>query len=196
MDAEHGRRDSRLELRRQLRLESERIERRISDRYRAERVEPCRQVAVHPMGFDKSHGGSDASEELDVDDRRGRGLGDRFDREFGERRPGVSLGLSRFDRCGDAVSVPDVMTICRVPLEQSREPREDVEDSGIAVFEQCAPLGGNSLGIVEIFVQKQTRVSGIYAVDVMHCNHVFCTSGELPPAERSPRHLRRVGRRS
>ena len=58
--------DPRLQLGRQLRLEPKRLERRVSDRLRAERVEAGSEVAVCPVGLDERHRGGDAAEQLCV----------------------------------------------------------------------------------------------------------------------------------
>ena len=72
VDAEHGRGDARLELRRQPRQEAHRVERRVADRLGAQRVETCREMAVHAEGLDERHRGRDTAEQLAV--RLGRRL--------------------------------------------------------------------------------------------------------------------------
>ena len=87
VDAQDRGRDARLQLGRQLRLESERVERRVADRLGAERVEPRREVAVHPVGLDERHRGGDAAEQLGaVDARLGAGRQARRAR----RQPGAA----------------------------------------------------------------------------------------------------------
>ena len=93
VDPQDGGRDPRLQLGRQLRLEPKRVECRVADRLRAERVEARGEVAVHPVGLDERHRGRDAAEQLGVDRRHRRGLGDRRLRRTRRR-----LGNSRSDR--------------------------------------------------------------------------------------------------
>src|SRR5205823_2827848 len=55
VETKERRRDARLELRRQLRDETLRIERRVADGLRAERIEPRGEVAVHAVRLDERH---------------------------------------------------------------------------------------------------------------------------------------------
>ena len=70
--AKDGRRDARLQLGRELRLEPQRLERRVADRLGAERVEPCGEVAVRAVRLHERHRRGDAAEELGVGRDRGR----------------------------------------------------------------------------------------------------------------------------
>ena len=67
VEAEQGGRDARLQLGRQGRDEAGLVERRVTHRLGAERVEPGGQVPVHPVGLDERHGSGDAAEEVLVD---------------------------------------------------------------------------------------------------------------------------------
>ena len=62
--AQHRRGDPRLQLGRQLRLEAQRLERRVADRLRSERVEPRGEMAVRAVRLDERHRRRDAAEQL------------------------------------------------------------------------------------------------------------------------------------
>ena len=62
-------RDARLQLGRQLRLEPQRLQRRIADGLRSERVEARREVAVCAVRLDERHRGGDPAEQLRVGGR-------------------------------------------------------------------------------------------------------------------------------
>ena len=113
-----GRRDPRLQLRRQLRLEPQRLERRVADRLGAERVEPGSEVPVRAVRLDERHRSGDAAEELQVDGLRGRG-----------RRGRGSLV---------PVAAPDLAA--RELLEQAGDPRVRRDELGIPALEERAPL--------------------------------------------------------
>src|SRR4051812_3128595 len=53
VNAEHGRGDLRLQLRRQLRFETKRLERRVADGLRPERIEPSSEMPVRAMRLDE-----------------------------------------------------------------------------------------------------------------------------------------------
>ena len=105
VDTQDRRGNARLQLRRELRLEPQRLERRVADGLRPERVEPCGEVAVRAVRLDERHGRSDPAEQL----RIGRGLRDRN----GDRRRVRGLGVAVPLRgCGG-----------RQGLEQACDPR-------------------------------------------------------------------------
>jgi len=64
MQAEERGGDARLQLRRQLRDQALGLESRVAGRLGTERVEPRREMAVHPDRLDESHRRGDAAEEL------------------------------------------------------------------------------------------------------------------------------------
>ncbi len=74
-DAQHRRGDARLQLGRQLRLEPQRLERRVADGLGAERVEPRGEMPVRAVRLDERHRGGDAAEQLQVGRRRTTGAG-------------------------------------------------------------------------------------------------------------------------
>ena len=110
VETEQGGRDARLQLGRQGRDESGLVERRVTHRLRAERVEPRCQVPVHAVRLDEGHGRCDTAEQVLVD-RGGRGLawlcglgggrGVRGDGCWrGRRRRRDGDGLGRKGSCG------------------------------------------------------------------------------------------------
>ena len=72
VDAKDRRRDPRLDVGSQLRLEAQRLERRIADGLRPERVEPRREVPVRPVRLHERHRRGDGTEQVLV--RGGRRL--------------------------------------------------------------------------------------------------------------------------
>ena len=63
VDAKNVGRDQLLELGRQLRLQAFRLEGRVADRLRAERVEPCGEVPMGAVGLDERHRRCDRAQE-------------------------------------------------------------------------------------------------------------------------------------
>ena len=167
VDAKDRRRDARLQLVRQLRLQPERIERRVADRLGAQRVEPCRQVAVHTVRLDERHRGRNPAEKLGVDDSgcsRGR-------RRRLRLRPGGSDGCLA------------VRPVVRRLLEEARKPGKLANDGAIASLEERAPLRGDGFGILEVLVEEEACVPGVDAVDVFHLD-LLLYQRRVPP--RSP----------
>ena len=162
--AEHRCRDAGLQLGRQPGLEPKRLERRVTDRLRSERVEPRAQVAVRPVRLDERHRRRDAPEQLRVGvdclrslehDDRGCDLFVRF--RFGCRLVTV-LG-----------------PVAREPLEQPREPRMGLDQMRVAALEQRAPGRRNAVRVLEVLVEQRLRVATVQTVDVAHAH-----SGVVP----------------
>ena len=159
VDAEHRGRDPRLQLGRELRHEPHRVEGGVADRLRAERVEPRREMAVHAERLDERHRGRHTAEQLGV-----RRRSDRRRRIPGSR----SILDGRVAVRGAAVP--------RQLLQQSREARKGRDDLGVAALEQGAPLRRDGLGILEVLVEQDARVTGIHAVDIVHLSRLCCTT--------------------
>ena len=64
--------DAGLNLRRQRRVEARLVERRVAHRLRAQRIEPCREVAVHADRLDERHRGGDRAEHVLVGGEAGQ----------------------------------------------------------------------------------------------------------------------------
>ena len=77
VDAEQLGGDARLQLRRERRDQPRLVEGGVAERLRPERVEPRREVPVHPVRLDERHRGGDAAEERLVDLARDGGRGRR-----------------------------------------------------------------------------------------------------------------------
>ena len=122
-DAQDPGRDARLELGRQLRLEVKRVERRITRRLRAERVETRREMAVHPVRLDERHRGGDAAEELEI-----------------------ALGCFMRRRGRGAVPVASgSVGVARGALEQAGEAGKARHEVAVAALEESAPLRRDGL---------------------------------------------------
>ena len=110
---------------------------------------------------------------------RRRGAARRLGRRAAVAATGAAAGRRR-----------DAARRCRVPLargsalEQPREPGRSRTSGGVAALEERAPLRRDSLGVVEILVEEQTRVAGIHAVDVTHCDPCFVPAREVPAGRR------------
>ena len=170
-DAKHGRRNQLLELRRQLRDEELRLERRVADRLGAERVEVRRQVAVRPVGLDQGDGGRDALEKrlvgLGPDGRlgrrrRGRGLGRRLG--LGRRRR-RRLHLDLGGRRRGAVFLLQ-------RLEQAGQARERLDERGIPALEERSPLLGDRLGVLQVLLEQRLGIAHVQSVDISHAHQV------------------------
>ncbi len=164
-DAQHRGRDARRELVRQLRLEVERVERRVAGRLGPERVEPRGQMAVHAVGLHERHRGGDAAEQHEVARRLGRGRFCCGRVACGLRRlwRGCRRGAGRV-----AVRVPVAPGRFRRALEQPCDARECGERVDAVCLEERPPLRRDGLGILEVLVEEQTRVAGIQPIDVAH----------------------------
>ncbi len=136
-EPEQPRRDPRLELGGQRRVQARLVERGVAHRLRAERIEARGEVAVHAVGLDERHRGGDPAEELVVDQRRRRrrlGCRCRLGRRRGRRGRG-----RRCDR--------------RERRRGRRGPSVPLEDP--------APLVGNAGGCVEVVREQLCDVGGV-----------------------------------
>jgi hypothetical protein len=159
--AKERRRDLRLELRRQLRLEAERLERRIPDGLGAERVEARAEMSVHAMRLDERHRSGDGAEEECVG-----GAG----RRFGRRRCRCGRGNRRAlrgDNCGATVTA-SVRTVGPERLEQPGETGMIGDDRRVAALEEGTPFRRDRVRILEVFVEQEVRVACVKSVDVVH----------------------------
>ena len=160
--AQHRGGDARLQLRRQLRLEAQRLERRVADRLGAERVEPRREVTVGAVRLDERHRGGDAAEQLRVRLRAAAGAA------------GAATAARRLVAVAGAVPLP---LAARQRLEQARDPGVGRDELGITALEERAPLRRHRLGVLEVLVEQGARVAGIQAVDVVRRSSLCCTRG-------------------
>ena len=152
--AQDRRGDARLQLGRQLRLEAQRLERRVADRLRAERVEPGREVPVRAVRLDERHRGRDAAEQLRRPARPGR--------RGREPAPAAS--------CAGRSAWP-LPPAGRGSFSSSRAmPGVGRDELGVAALEERAPLRRHRLGVLEVLVEQGTRVAGVQAVDVMRAH--------------------------
>ena len=152
--AQNGRRHAALQLARQPRLETKRIERRIADRLRSERIEPCGEMAVHPVRLDERHRGCDRSEELGGGGRLCRGLG----------RGG----------CGSAVA-----TVRRSRVELAY-PLNDGARLGQGVgrlLEELAPGRIDGFRGREILLEQLLDEAGIQVFELLLGHSVLCFGG-------------------
>ncbi len=145
VEAEHARRKPRLQLGRQLRNQTQRLERRVTGRLGAERIEVRSEVTVHAERLDERHRSRDAADELVVDGRRCRRLGDR--------------GMSVF-----RVAVRSVAERLEQPLQSGIRGEKVVGRA----FEQRAPLARDRLRVLEVVLEQDGRVAGVEPVDVHH----------------------------
>ena len=142
-EAEEPRRDPRLELRRQRRMEPRLVERGVAHRLRPERIEPRGQMPVHAVRLDERHRRGDAAEELGVD------LGRRGRRRCGRR----SLRRRGCDRRGDGrrgLGGVAVSLVAAVPVED------------------LAPLVRHARGRVEVVREELRHVGGVRSALIGH----------------------------
>jgi hypothetical protein len=103
-------------------------------------------MAMHSVGLHERHRGGDAAEELEI------ALG-RFMRRHGRGAVPVASGS---------------VAVSRGALEQPGEAGKARHEVAVATLEESAPLRRDCLWILEVFVEEQTRVTGVQAVDVVH----------------------------
>jgi hypothetical protein len=166
VEAEERSGDPCLELRRELRDQALRLERRVARRLRAERIEMRGEMPDHAEGLDERHPGGDAAEQLLVD-RRGCG-------RLGRRRRRFCGGRRRLDgrrRSGDG-GVP-VAAVRLEAVEQHREPGLQRDELvGVARLEDGAPLVGDGGGVVEVLLEDEGRVARVQSVDLGSKRHL------------------------
>jgi hypothetical protein len=140
-DPQDGRRNASLQLGRQLGLEPERFERRVTDRLGTERIETGREVAVRAVRLDECHRRSDATEQLRVDGGCGR------------CRCRCRCRRSVRDGCAGLVAIAGAVSGRRQPLEQPGDPRVGGDELRIAALEQRSPLCRHGFRVVEVLVE-------------------------------------------
>ena len=143
VEAKEARRDPCLELGRQLRLEPVGVERRVSGRLGAERVDVRGEMAVRSVRLDERHGGGDPAEKHVV----GRSLGGRR-RGNRRRRLGTVAAVAR-------------------ELAQPLGVRQMPEDELGVGFEERSPLRVDRLGRGEVVGQQlldEAAVEIVYLV--------------------------------
>ncbi len=133
VEAQHAGRDPRLELGRQRGDEPRLVEGRVTQRLRAERVEPRGEVPVHAVRLDECHRGGDGAEEARVLGRHGR------------RRDGCRRGLD-WRWCPVARLAPVV---------------GDHRRPGLGLFEDPAPLGWDARGGVAVVLEQLRHVGRV-----------------------------------
>src|SRR5262249_50652066 len=160
VQAEHGRRDARLQLRRQLRDQALRLERRIARRLGAEGIEMRGEVAVHAVGLDEGHRRGDRAEQLVADGQRlGRGgRGCRRRRGWRGRR---HVAVAR-------------------ALEQPREPGMRRDQVAATALEELAPLTRDRIWVLEVVLEQVAREACVQPVDV---GHYTCCSNRATRAD-------------
>ena len=145
--------DLRLELGRQRRLETLRLERRIADGLRTERVEPRGEVAVRPVRLDQRHRGRDTADEQRV-----------------RRELRLRLGRLRRDRRRRSA-----VAVLAQRLEQAQETGVRGDELAVAALEQPPPLRRDGFRVLEVLVEERARVAGVEPVDVEGA-HTGCCS--------------------
>src|SRR5439155_13157431 len=117
----------------------------------------------------------------------------------------VDLGPSLLDERRMTVSLPVARRRLGQALEQSGDAGQPADEVGLTALEERTPLRRHRLGVVEVLVEKQTCVTGVDAVDVVHEPPVLyqhggsCRAtrksglGALPPPGRAGRLTRAVG---
>ena len=153
MDAEHGGRDARLELRRQRRDEAGLVERGIAERLGAERIEPSGEVAVHAVRLDERHRCRDAAEQRLVEPRG------RARRAVAADGAAVSQrGGCRDGRRGGCPRLA-VATVAARELEESLQAGMAGDQLGGAALEEPAPLLRHGLRILEVVLEQKPGVA-------------------------------------
>ena len=165
VQAQVPRRDPRLELRGERRLEALGLERRVADGFGAERVELRGEVAVHAVRLDERHRCGDAAEEHVV-----RGLGR-------SRRRGRAC--CRFGRSAVPVGLEG--------LEELHQPGMGGDELAVAALEQASPLRRDCLGVLEVLVEERPCVAGVQSVDVERAHSACCSSSLRRGGGPSPR---------
>ena len=152
VEAQHGRGDARLQLRRQLRDQALGLERRVSGRLGSEGIETSREMAVHPVRLDQRHRSRNASEELR--------------RRFGRRCDWRSRGRSRRRRHVGGRGMPVPLAVER--LEEAVQARVCRDELARPAFEQVPPFGRHRVRVLQVLLEQVARVARVQAVDVHH----------------------------
>ena len=130
-------------------------------------------MAMHPVRLDERHRGGDTADQGLVE-RRGRCGRFALRRGLGRRGRFGSGGRCRCGRRGRR-GVP-VAAIERRQQPEQTGMRSD--ELAVAALEERAPLGRDSVRILEVLIEQQPGVAGVQAVDVV-CAHI-CVVATMP----------------
>jgi len=174
------RRDPRLQLDRQRDLELGLVERRVTERLRAEWVEPCGEMAVRSNRVDERHRRCYSGEELRIGGAGRDGVPKRARlRDNGHGLAGNVFGLQldrlwRTARCLDERDrgLQAVSLIRGATTHEARQARKGRQHILVRALEEFAPGGIDSLGVIEVLLEELPDVAGVETGRLERMRHV------------------------